>query len=160
MDWSALFIASFLMFLAAVALVAELFVISFGALALISLGLAIAAMTYAFSASAAVGWTFIVFAPLLGGVIVNRGLRALQRSRLVPKTEISGDAGYHHVAAALGIAIGSQGRLVTAARPTARAHFSGGDCDVQVDGSAEAGTMVTVQRIAGATIYVSPVSTQ
>lgn len=159
MDWSALFIASFLLFLAALALVAELFVVSFGALALISLGLAIAAMIYAFSASAAVGWTFIVCAPLLGGLIVTRGLRALQRSRLVPKAEISGDAGYHHVAAELGVAVGSQGRLVTAARPTARAHFSGGDCDVMVDGSAEAGTMVVVHRIAGANIYVSPVST-
>ena len=159
MDWSALFIASFLLFLAALALVAELFVVSFGALALISLGLAIAAMIYAFSASAAVGWTFIVGAPLLGGIIVTRGLRVLQRSHLVPKAEISDDAGYHHVATALGITVGSHGRLVTAARPTARAQFPGGDCDVQVDGSAEAGTLVAVQRIAGATIYVSPVST-
>jgi membrane-bound ClpP family serine protease len=158
MDWSALFVASFLLLLAALALVAELFVVSFGILALISLGLAIAAMVYAFTASALVGWTFVVIAPLLGGLIVNRGLRALQRSRLVPKAEISDDAGYHHVATAFGIAVGSQGRLVTAARPTARARFTGGECDVLVDGSAEAGTMIAVQRIAGATIYVSPTS--
>jgi membrane-bound ClpP family serine protease len=158
MDWSALFIASFLLLLATLALVAELFVVSFGALALVSLGLAIAAMVYAFTASALVGWTFVVIAPLLGGLIVSRGLRALQRSRLVPKAEISDDAGYHHVAAALGIAIGSQGRLVTPARPTARARFAGGECDVVVDGSAETGTAITVQRIAGATIYVSSTS--
>ncbi len=156
MDWSALFIASFLLLLAGLVLVAELFIVSFGALALLSLGLAIAAMVYAFSASSLVGWTFVIVAPLLGGVIVSRCLRALQRSRLVPKAEISDDAGYHHVAAALGIAIGTQGRLVTAARPTARARFAGGECDVMVDGSAEAGAHVTVQRIAGATIYVSP----
>lgn len=155
MDWSAFAIACTLLFFAGVALVAEIFLVSFGALALISLGLAIAAMIYAFSASMAVGWTFVVVAPLLGSVILSFGLKALQRSRLVPKAEIDGDAGYHVTVNALGIIVGSAGTLVTAARPTARARFAGGECDVHCDRSAEAGATVAVTAISGPTVFVT-----
>ena len=155
MDWHALLIASGLLLLAAGMLVAEAFVISFGALTLVSLGLGIAAVVYAFSASTALGWGFAVFAPLLLGGIGLWAVRMMGRSRLVPKFELTEDAGAHHAAETIGLMVGATGVLLTPARPTGRARFSGGDLDVQCDRSAEAGTTVTVLRIDGLRILVT-----
>ncbi len=155
MDISALIVASALLAVACVVLIAELFLVSFGVLTAVSFGLAIGAVIYAFTASTTVGWIFLLIVPILGAVIVSRGMRLLQKSRLVPKAEIHGDAGYHHLTAALGIVTGAKGVLVTAARPTARARFAGGECDVMCDRSAEAGAHVTVTSISGASVHVS-----
>ncbi len=154
MDWHALAIATALLAAAAAALVAEVFVVSFGLLALVSLGLAIASVAYAFTASTPLGWGFAIAAPLIGGGILRWGLGAVLRSRLVPKDAVEGDAGYRHAAAAIGAAPGGEGLLVTAARPTGRARFAGGEIDVVCDRSAEAGERVRIERIAGAAVQV------
>ena len=155
MDWGSFFIAGALFALAAAALVAEVFILSFGLLALISLSLGVASVVYAFAAGSAIGWGFCVAVPVAGFFILRWAFPAFQRTDLVPKAEISGDAGYHHHAEAIGAAIGATGILVTAARPTGRARFAGGEADVQCDGSAEAGTEIRITRIAGPVIYVT-----
>ena len=154
MDWQALLIASGLLLLAAGMLVAEAFVISFGMLTLISVGLGIAAVVYAFSASTALGWGFALVAPTLLGGVGLWAMRMMARSRLVPKYELTEDAGAHHAAETIGLVAGATGVLLTPARPTGRARFAGGDLDVQCDRSAEAGTTVTVLRIDGPRILV------
>ncbi len=155
MDWSALSVAVILFVFACVALVAEIFFVSFGALALISLSLAVAAVTYAFSASVPLGWGFLVAAPIAAGVILHWGLGALGRSSLVPKAIIDGDAGTHHQATVVGATPGETGTLVTAARPTGRARFAHGEIDVHCDRSAERGETVIVQRSEGANVFVT-----
>lgn len=155
MDWSALLIASVLFVLASGALVAEVFFVSFGALALVSLGLAIASVIYAFSASNTLGWGFVVAAPVIGGVILRQSLLALAHSPLIPRTAIDDDAGVHHHATQVGAIPGALGTLVTAARPTGRARFAHGEIDVQCDRSAERGESIVVQRSAGATVFVT-----
>lgn len=155
MDWSALFVATILFVLACGALVAEIFFVSFGALALISVGLACAAVTYAFAASTPLGWGFLIAAPVAGGAILHWGLGALGRSSLVPKAVIDGDVGTHHRATAVGATPGAAGVLVTAARPTGRARFAHGEIDVHCDRSAERGEAVTVQRSEGANVFVT-----
>ena len=52
----------------------------------------------------------------------------------VPRSEVAEDAGYRHVAERLVVGPGARGVLVTPARPTGRARFAGGECDVQVHG--------------------------
>ena len=155
MDGNAVLIASALLLAAVGALVAEVFVVSFGALALISLGLAVASVVYAFSASTALGWGFAVAAPVIGGCVLRWGLGVMGRSRLVPKAAITADAGYHHVADSIGATVGAHGTLVTAARPTGRARFAGGEADVHCDRSAEAGEEIVVDRVEGPLIHVS-----
>ncbi len=155
MDWAALFIATALFVLACGALLAEIFFVSFGALALISVGLAAAAVTYAFYASPQLGWSFLIAAPVVGGVILHRGLLALAQSPLVPKAIISDDAGTHHQATAVGALPGVSGILVTAARPTGRARFAHGEIDVHCDRAAERGETVLVQRCDGPNVFVS-----
>jgi membrane-bound ClpP family serine protease len=155
MDWHALLIASGLLLLAAGMLVAEAFVISFGMLTLISVGLGIAAVVYAFSASTALGWGFALVAPTLLGAVGLWAIRMMRRSQLVPKFELTEDAGAHHLAETIGLLAGASGVLLTPARPTGRARFAGGDLDVQCDRSAETGAAVTVVRIDGLRILVT-----
>ena len=155
MDWHALMIASGLLLLAAGVLVAEAFVISFGALTLIAVGLGIAAVVYAFSASTALGWGFALMAPAVLGTVGLWAVRMMGRSRFVPKFELTENAGAHHLAETIGLVAGASGILLTPARPTGRARFAGGDLDVQCDRSAEAGTPVTVLRIEGLRILVN-----
>ena len=155
MDWHALLIASGLLLLAAGMLVAEAFVISFGMLTLISVGLGIAAVVYAFSASTALGWGFALVAPTLLGAVGLWAVRMMRRSQLVPKFELTEDAGAHHLAETIGLLAGASGVLLTPARPTGRARFAGGDLDVQCDRSAETGAAVTVVRIDGLRILVT-----
>jgi membrane-bound ClpP family serine protease len=74
----------------------------------------------------------------------------------VPKNSVTGTAGYRHVAERLGIAIGSSGVMVTAARPTGRARFAGGECDVQTRGRPlEKNTPIIVKQIDGPMIFVA-----
>ena len=80
------------------------------------------------------------------------------RSKLVPQSEITEEAGYHHVADRIGVTIGALGRMVTPAHPSGRASFDGGECDVQARGRAlERGVAVRVVEIDGAIIFVDPV---
>jgi membrane-bound ClpP family serine protease len=154
MDWHGLLIASGLLLLSAGILVAEAFVVSFGALTLVSLGLAVAAVVFASTLSTALGWSFGIIAPVLLAAIGLWALRMMGRSRLVPKFELTEDAGAHHAAESIGLAIGASGVLITPAHPTGRARFAGGELDVNCDRAAEAGTQVIVQRIDGLRVLV------
>ena len=110
---------------------------------------------YAFQESAEVGWLFVVVTPIVTLVIVNWGLGRIRESRAVPKAEVTGEAGYHHVADRLGVEVGTLGTMVTAARPTGRAAFAEGECDVQTRGRPlEKGDGVRVIEIDGPTIFV------
>ncbi len=146
-----------LLVLAAGLLLLEFLVVSYGLLAIAALGCAIAGIVLGFGSSPVVGWTLLGVSPILAALVTAWGLRRLMRSSLVPKEEISGNAGYRHAADSLGISIGSRGTLVTDAMPTGRARFPGGDLDVQVEGPAVSkGAVVTVRRIEGPVVFVAP----
>jgi membrane-bound ClpP family serine protease len=140
---------------AAILLLLEFLVVSYGLLAIAALGCAITGIVLGFGQSETVGWMLVAATPILATVVVAWGLRRLVRSDLVPKQEITEDAGYRHATASLGIVVGTRGTLVTDAMPTGRARFPGGDIDVMIEGpAASKGTVVTVRRIEGASVYV------
>jgi membrane-bound ClpP family serine protease len=144
-----------LLALASVLLLLEFLVVSYGLLAIAALGCSIAGIVLGFGSSPMVGWTLLGATPILAAVVVAWGLRRLMRSDLVPKQEITEDAGYRHATEGMGVVIGTRGTLVTDAMPTGRARFPGGDLDVQVDGpAAMKGTVVTVRRIEGPSVIV------
>ncbi len=154
-DLVSLAYAAALLALAVVLLVLEIFVVSFGLLLAASLAAAGGAIYFAFAASDLAGWSFAVLVPVLGAVLARWGIRRIQRSGIVPQSEITSDAGYRHVAERIGVGVGSAGTLVTAARPSGRARFAGGECDVQVRGGAlERDDEVVVQQIDGPVIFV------
>ena len=151
MDWQALWLALGLLILAVALLVLELFVVSFGILLVASVASAAAAIHYAFVASDATGWAMTVAVPILAMVLARWGIARIRRShRLVPKSEITAEAGYHHHAETVGVRPGAAGVMVTPARPSGRARFDDGECDVQVQsGSLGRGAKVMVLRIDG-----------
>ena len=145
-----------LMLVALILLLAEFLIVSFGILAVLSFGCAVIAIIIAFSAVPAAGWTMLALTPPAALLVSWWGSRRLLASRLVPKAEIAGDAGYHHAATLAGARPGAHGELVTDAMPTGRARFATGEADVTVEGpAATRGMQVTVIRIEGPLIIVS-----
>lgn len=157
-DWQSLWLALGLLVLAVALVVLELFVVSFGILLVASIASAAGAIHYAFAASDATGWTMTVVVPILAVVLTRWGLARIRRSRaLVPKSEITAEAGYHHHAETVGVHPGAAGVMVTPARPSGRARFDGGECDVQAQSGVLArGAKVTVLRIDGPIVFVVP----
>jgi len=156
-QWMPLLYAVVLLLIGVALLILEIFIVSFGLLGAGALASTIAAVYFAFQLGPALGYGFIALAALLATVTVRWGIRRIRASSLVPKAEITGDAGYRHVAERLGVDVGSVGVLVTPARPSGRARFAGGECDVQVRGRAlEPATEVVVERIDGPIIFVMP----
>lgn len=152
---ASILLACVLLAAAAGVLALEVFIVSYGLLAIVSLALALASILVAFSASAWLGWAFLVIAPVIGLLIVRWGMERLRRSSWVPKAEITADAGYHHAAAALGIRPGAMGVLLNDALPTGRARFTGGELDVQAAfGRLDRGQTVRLVRFEGAVAYV------
>ena len=156
-DWQSLWIALGLLVLAVALVVLELFVVSFGVLLVASIASAAGAIHYAFAASDAAGWAMAAAVPILAVVLARWGLARIRRSRtLVPKGEISAEAGYHHHAETVGVHPGATGVMVTPARPSGRARFAGGECDVQAQSGVLArGAKVTVLRIDGPIVFVA-----
>jgi len=142
---------------AAVALlILEFFLVSFGLLLVLALAAVGGAIYFAFVSSDAVGWIFVCITPVLGFFLTRWGIGRMQRSKLIPKREITAEAGYHHRADLIGIAVGTVGEMVTPAMPSGRARFEGGEIDVQaVSGSLERAMGVRVERIDGPVVYVS-----
>lgn len=156
-DLQNLLYACALLALAVVLLVLEIFIVSFGLLLVAAVACAGGAIYLAFAASSVAGWFFVLLVPLLGFFLVRWGIRRIRHSRIVPQSEISSEAGYHHVADRIGVEPGSTGTLITRARPSGRARFDGGECDVQVrGGSLERGDQVVVQQIEGPIVFVVP----
>ena len=157
-DWQSLWLAIGLLVLAVALLVLELFVVSFGVLLVASIASAVGAIHYAFAASDAAGWAMAAAVPILAVVLGRWGLARIRRSRtLVPKGEITAEAGYHHHAETVGVRPGAAGVMVTPARPSGRARFAGGECDVQAQSGVLArGAKVTVLRIDGPIVFVAP----
>ena len=157
-DWQSLWFALGLLALAVALLVLEIFVISFGILSFASVASAGAAIYYAFAASAAAGWTFTVATPILATVLTRWGFARIRTSRhLVVQSEITAEAGYHHFTDGVGATPGAIGVMVTPARPSGRARFDGGECDVQVQGgTAERDTRVVVRLVDGPIVFVAP----
>ena len=157
-DWPSLWTALGLLVLAVALLVLELFVVSFGLLLVASIVSAGGAIHYAFVASDATGWTMAAIVPILAVVLARWGLGRIRKSRrLVTHSEITAEAGYHHHAEKVGVHPGAEGVMVTPARPSGRARFAGGECDVQVQsGSLAHGARVIVLRIDGPIVHVTP----
>jgi membrane-bound ClpP family serine protease len=140
---------------AAILLLLEFLVVSYGLLAIAALGCAITGIVLGFGQSETIGWMLLAATPIIATLVVAWGLRRLVRSDLVPKQAITENAGYRHASESLGITVGTRGTLVTDAMPTGRARFPGGDIDVMVEGpAASKGAVVTVRRIEGASVYV------
>ncbi len=144
-----------LLFAGSLLMVLEFIFPSAGILTVGAVACAVGAVALAFQAGTIWGWVFIVLVPVFGIAALRVGLQRLRRSKLVAQDPIVGNAGYHHYVERLGIGPGSEGVLVTHARPTGRARFSGGECDIQVKGSPlDAGAAVVVRQITGATVFV------
>ena len=157
LDWTALLVSLGLLGAAAILVVLEVFMVSFGLLLAAAIACAVGSIWYAFAAHDVAGWVSVTLIPV-GALFVTRwGLVRIRSSRsAVPKSEVVADAGYRHVAERLAVGPGSQGVLVTSARPVGRARFAGGECDVQVHGPVlERGAEVVVERIDGPIIFVT-----
>ncbi len=156
--WESLWIALGLLALAVALLVLEIFVVSFGLLMVSSIASVSGAIYYAFEASDATGWAFVAATPIIGAVLGRWGLARIRNSKhLVVQSEITSEAGYHHVADAAGARPGAIGVMVTPARPSGRARFESGECDVQVQGgTAERDERVVVRRVDGPIVFVAP----
>ena len=157
LDWTALLVSLGLLGAAAVLVVLEVFVVSFGLLLAAAVACAGGSIWYAFAAHDAAGWASVALIPAGALFAARWGFVRIRSSRsAVPKSEVVADAGYRHVADRLAVGPGSQGVLVTPARPVGRARFAGGECDVQVHGPVlEAGAEVVVERIDGPIIFVT-----
>ena len=160
LDWTALLVSLGFLGAAAILVVLEVFVVSFGLLLIASIACAVGSIWYAFAAHEVAGWVSVTLIPVGALFAARWGLVRIRASRsAVPKSEVVADAGYQHVADRLSIGPGSQGVLVTAARPIGRARFPGGECDVQVRGPVlEAGSEVVVEGIDGPMIFVTGAS--
>ena len=158
-DWFNIGWAFALLVLAALILILEFFVVSFGLLSVVSVACVAGAIYFAFLAGDMVGWSFTVITPVVGVLIIRWGVRRIRTSkRLVPQAEVTSEAGYHHVADRIGVAPGAVGVMVTPARPSGRARFDGGECDVQVQGRPlESQAKVMVKRIDGPIVFVAPI---
>lgn len=156
-DWQALWLALGLLVLAVVLLVLEIFVVSFGVLLVASIASAVAAIHFAFVAGDATGWAMTLAVPILALALARWGVARIRRSRrLVTQSEITAEAGYHHHAEKVGVHPGAIGIMVTPARPSGRARFDGGECDVQVQsGSLGRDAKVVVLRIDGPIVFVA-----
>lgn len=157
-DWAPALVALGFLVLAIGLLVLEFFVVSFGLLLVASLASVGASLYYAFAAGEIVGWVFVVAVPLIGYFTTRWGLQRVRESKLVAQGEISSEAGYHHALDRISVAPGAVGEMVTMARPTGRARFAGGECDVQVRGRPlERGARVRVEAIDGPMVFVTEV---
>ena len=156
-DWTALLVSLGLLGAATVLVALEIFVVSFGLLLIAAIACAIGSVWYAFAAHDAVGWVSAIVIPIGALFVARWGLARIRSSRsAVPKSEIVADAGYRHVAERLAVGPGSEGVLVTSARPVGRARFAGGECDVHVRGPVlEAGAQIVVEHIDGPIIFVT-----
>ena len=155
MDWAAAWYAIALLALGLALLVAEFFVVSFGLLLIGAVACAAGAIYFAFIAHELFGWALVVCTPLLAAGIARWGIQRVRRSSLVPQSEVVADAGYRHVAEQMGATEGATGEMLTPARPSGRARFAGGECDVQCrGGTLEVGASVRVVAIDGPTIFV------
>ncbi len=144
-----------LLIAAVVLLLLEFLVVSYGLLAIAATAFAIAGIWIGFGAAPMVGWSLLVATPIIATAMVAWGFRRLQRSDLVPKTEITDDAGYRHATEGLGVTVGAAGVMQTPAMPTGRAKFLGGEIDVLVEGATvERGDPIVVIRIEGPTVVV------
>jgi hypothetical protein len=153
-------IAAVLVLLAVALLTLEFVIATGGALAIAASLTGLAATILAFMASTATGMVVLALIPLVGALVVPWGLRRLVRTRAVPLVEITDDAGYHHHADRLGVAVGASGELVTDAMPTGRARFATGagaiELDVRVQGAVLGrGQRVVVTALHGASVSVS-----
>ena len=157
LDWTALLISLGLLGAAAIFVILEAFVVSFGLFFIAAILCATGSMWYAFDAHEAAGWASVVLLPAGTLFAIRWGLVRIRSSKsAVPKSEVVADAGYRHVAERLAVGPGSHGVLVTPARPVGRARFAGGQCDVQAYGPVlEAGTDIVVERIDGPVIFVT-----
>lgn len=156
-----IFLAILLFVLAAFFVLLEFFLISGGLLTAVAAVLMVIAIWMGFNIDPAMGWSMLILAPLIGGLIVRFGLRRLQRSSLVTQVNIDGDAGYHHLATSYGIEVGAVGELSTDAYPTGRCRFAGGEVDVVMrNGSGRRGQAVKVAKVEGASIHVSAVENE
>lgn len=147
--------ALLMMALAVALLVLEVLIVSFGLFGILAVGAATYGIVLAFDLGPLAGWSFLLVSPVIAVVVLRWGLRRLGRSSIVPQSEISGSSGAREITQRLGIDLGTEGRLTTHARPGGRAHFPGGECDVQVVGGAlDRGTVVVVKRIDGPMVFV------
>ena len=155
-EWASLLYALLLLLVGIALLILDFFIVSFGLLSVAALASVVFAINFAFQIDPLLGYGLIVFATLITVITVRWGFARLRSSNAIPKAEINGDAGYHHLAERLGVEVGSQGVMVTPALPSGRARFKGGECDVQVrSGSLDINSKVVVERIDGPIIFVN-----
>lgn len=148
-------VAAGLAALAIILMLLEFALVSAGLLTVLAIAAGCAAVVIAFSTSTIAGLIFLIGLPVVLLLLFRWGLARMQGSQLVTQAVITDDAGYRHRTDELGVTAGAVGALVTAARPTGRARFPGGECDVQVVGAPlDAGAAITVERIDGPTVYV------
>ncbi len=156
--WEHLALAFLLLLIGAGLLLLEFTVVSWGLLTVAALVAAGFGVWLAFSVNTLAGWLFLLVVPVLATIATRLGLRGLRAAGAVVEAQTDSDAGYRHVAEAIGVSPGSRGELVTDALPTGRARFAGGEVDIVVSGnSLPRGRAVVVLRIEGPLVVVSEV---
>ena len=141
-------VAAFLLFL-------ELIIISGGILGTLSLACAALGCYLSYEVSTTAFAINIFATPIVALWTIKLALKRIQQSPMIPKSSIDDDAGYAHVAEELGISVGSIGTLSTAAMPTGRAKFAGGEIDISLQsGAGDKGQRVKVIEIDGPQIFV------
>lgn len=155
--WQRIMYAVALMILALALMVLEFFIVSGGLIAIGAVIAAGAAIGLAFSAGDGPGWAMTVALPLAAIPLLNWSMTRLGRSRLAVQAQITDTAGYRETAERVGAVPGARGVLLTDARPTGRARFADGVCDVSVQGGLlRAGDAIVVRAIEGPVVHVAP----
>ncbi len=142
-------------------LVLEVFLVSFGTLAIVAAALGVGAVGLAFGQSDTYGWT------LLGVLLAAAPLTLWGSFRILPKIPFARGfylekrelaAGERQAAARpLTELVGAVGEAVSALRPSGTAHFGGRPFDVVTDGvPVERGTRVRVVEVSGNRVIVTP----
>lgn len=141
---------------AVLVLVAEMFLVSFGMLAVVALGLAVASVVFAFRADLVAGWIMLLVAPVSAWYVMAWCMRRIHLTGLVAREEVTAEAGYHRAADRAGAVPGAEGVLLTDALPGGRARFAQGEVDVVVRGAGLArGARVRVDAVDGAMVTVT-----
>lgn len=142
--------------------VAEVFIPSMGVLAVIAVGV-ISYSLYLFHTMISVTafWFFLAGDLLVLPLVLVLGLKALARSPLTLKKELSSREGVVSHSPDLAAYLDKRGKTLSTLRPSGTALIEGKRLDVVADGDyIEAGAQVQVSRVAGNQIVVNRIDSE
>ena len=157
-----LFLATLLVGLGFVFLIAELFVVSFGALTMCALGSFAAAVVIAFNRGPVYGWTYFIILVVLVPAVIIMGLRIMPRTswgkKLIPPNPKLEDVTATGIDRSYEELLGKAGVTSSVCRPAGTAEIDDEPYDVVSEGTMIAADRpVTVVEVEGNRIVVREV---